>query len=262
MAGLSGVGVFWAFSSLLAALAASVGFYMPFWLRGYMGEMPVYFGVFRRCNYPRMNEYGNLVMVEECGRYSTFGDIPSLSWQIGTLTIGVGCGLAMLVSLTAILAVCIQGIVSPTIARVAGILQLCAGKSRCSPLIQGYSESVPRPTVADPRHWDFWVPDPQLPHPTHPTPENLSQKYGIWTLQTPFSYFGRPLNIYNLGYLSMQLVLSRIRHRPLPKILDKKLSLCPFHGRGPIQNNLLLLSLKDLVEFWKDFHYFETLTEI
>lgn len=127
MAGLSGVGVFWAFSSLLAALAASVGFYMPFWLRGYMGEMPVYFGVFRRCNYPRMNEYGNLVMVEECGRYSTFGDIPSLSWQIGTLTIGVGCGLAMLVSLTAILAVCIQGIVSPTIARVAGILQLCAG---------------------------------------------------------------------------------------------------------------------------------------
>jgi len=129
MTGLSGVGIFWAFASLLASIAASVGFYMPYWLRGYMGDKSVYFGVFRRCNYPRMDQFGSLVMVEECGRYSTFEDIPSLSWQIGTLTIGVGCGIAMLVSLTAILAVCIHGIVSSTVARVAGILQLMAGKS-------------------------------------------------------------------------------------------------------------------------------------
>ena len=129
MAGLSPVGVFWAISSLVAGLASSVGFYMPYWLRGSLGDTPVYFGVFRRCNYPRLDEFGNLLIVKECGRYSTFEDIPSLSWQIGTLTIGVGCGLAMLVALTAILAVCIPGIVSTHVAKVAGILQLCAGKS-------------------------------------------------------------------------------------------------------------------------------------
>ncbi|KAJ8311137.1 hypothetical protein KUTeg_011311 [Tegillarca granosa] len=126
MAGLSGIGVCWAFSSLLAAIASCIGFYLPFWLRGAMGDNPVYFGVFRRCNYPRTDSTGTLIMVNECGRYSTFDDIPSLSWKIATLTIGVGCGVAMLVSLTAILAVCIRGIVSLPVARVAGILQLCA----------------------------------------------------------------------------------------------------------------------------------------
>lgn len=144
MAGLSGIGVCWAFSSLLAAIASCIGFYLPFWLRGTMGDNPVYFGVFRRCNYPRTDASGTLIMVNECGRYSTFDDIPSFSWKIATLTIGVGCGVAMLVSLTAILAVCIRGIVSPAVAKVAGILQLCAGKfiSRGFNACSKFSKSV------------------------------------------------------------------------------------------------------------------------
>lgn len=128
MPGLTGMGIFWAFVSLAAAVVASVGFYMPFWLRGFMGDTSVYFGVFRRCNYPRLDDEGSLIIVEECGRYSTFTDIPSLSWQISTVTIGVGCGLAMLISLTAILAVCIRDIITPVVAKVAGVLQLCAGE--------------------------------------------------------------------------------------------------------------------------------------
>jgi hypothetical protein len=50
MSGLSGIGIFWAFATLLAALGSSVGFYMPFWLHGRMGDAPVYFGLFRICN--------------------------------------------------------------------------------------------------------------------------------------------------------------------------------------------------------------------
>lgn len=128
MGSLNSCGAFWAFTSFLAALCVSVGFYLPYWLQGSLQGTTVYFGVFRRCNYPQIAS-GSLtpVIVNECGRYATFDDIPSLSWKIATLTIGVGCGLALLVSFVAILAVCIDGIMSPTVARSAGIFQFCAG---------------------------------------------------------------------------------------------------------------------------------------
>ncbi|KAK3094778.1 hypothetical protein FSP39_006138 [Pinctada imbricata] len=101
---------------------------MPYWLRGSLPDLQdaaTYFGVFRRCNFPYESE-GKILLREECGRYSSFLDIPSLWWQIGTLTIGVGCCLAVLIAITAVLAICIQDIVSPKIAKVAGVLQLCA----------------------------------------------------------------------------------------------------------------------------------------
>ncbi|KAK3589659.1 hypothetical protein CHS0354_015161 [Potamilus streckersoni] len=129
MSSLSGVGIFWAIMSFIASVGCSIGFYMPYWLSGHMydkDKTPVYFGVFRRCNYPRQVE-GKIEMVLECGRYTTFLDIPSISWQIATLTLGVGCGLAMLVAFTSILAVCIRGVVTPSVAKAAGIIQLCSG---------------------------------------------------------------------------------------------------------------------------------------
>lgn len=128
MGSLTSCGIFWAFTSFLAALGSAVGFYLPYWIKGSLIGVDVYFGVFRRCNYPHIVSEGlQPVIVKECGRYATFNDIPSLSWKIATLTIGVGCGLALLVSFIAILSVCINGIMSPTIARSAGIVQFCAG---------------------------------------------------------------------------------------------------------------------------------------
>lgn len=131
MTRLSGVGVFWALLSLLAAVGASFGFYMPYWLQGQLNGIPVYFGVFRRCNYPRRTFNDEFEMVEQCGRYSSFTDIPSLWWQVATIAVGTGCGLAVLIALIAILAICIRGIISPFIARIAGVLQMCSGKYEC-----------------------------------------------------------------------------------------------------------------------------------
>ena len=138
MGSLTSCGIFWAFTSFLAAFAASVGFYLPYWLKGSLKGVNVYFGVFRRCNYPQIvSENLPPAVVKECGRYATFNDIPSLSWKIATLTIGVGCGLALLVSFIAILSVCIKGIMSPTVARSAGIVQFCAGNFICSYTFKG-----------------------------------------------------------------------------------------------------------------------------
>lgn len=136
MSGMSGIGVCWAFTSLIASLSVCIGFFMPYWLTGSMtlpsrqstgSETPVHFGVFRRCNYPAIRNDGTWRMVLECGRYRTFSDIPSISWQIATLTLGVGCILTMLVALIAMFGVCVRGVVIPTVARTAGIIQLCSG---------------------------------------------------------------------------------------------------------------------------------------
>lgn len=137
MSGLSGVGVFWAFTSFLSAVVCCVGYFMPYWITGEMTLMkpehsvetvPVHFGIFRRCNYPAIGKDGRLTMILECGRYTTFHDIPSISWKIATLIIGLGCGLCMLVALTAVFGVCVKGVVIPTVARSAGVVQMCSGK--------------------------------------------------------------------------------------------------------------------------------------
>jgi len=137
MAELSGIGVFWAFVSILSAIISSVGFFMPYWITGKMSlndwqnhdrGVPVYFGVFRRCNYPALVEDGKLAMIHECGRYTSFGDIPSFSWQIATLTLGVGCCLCFLVALTAVFGVWVKGVVIATVARTSAVIQMCSGR--------------------------------------------------------------------------------------------------------------------------------------
>lgn len=81
------IGKFWAVTSFLASAAIAVGYYFPYWLEGnYLtadgGEIPMYFGIFRRCTYPQLQADGTVWVVEECGRYSTFNDIPSIFWQV------------------------------------------------------------------------------------------------------------------------------------------------------------------------------------
>lgn len=126
---LTCTGVIWALLSLLCAAASCVGFFMPYWLLGTQMDKPVSFGTFRRCSYPvRDEERQATVMVEQCGRYASFHGIPSLEWRICTVVTGVGCGLLLLVALTALMGCCISDLISRTIGRVAGGIQFVGGK--------------------------------------------------------------------------------------------------------------------------------------
>ncbi|XP_033103981.1 LHFPL tetraspan subfamily member 6 protein-like [Anneissia japonica] len=122
---LTPCGVIWSILSFFGMCLVCVGFYMPYWIRGQMvfhqQNYTVTFGIFRRCNYPSNDEF-----IEQCGRYLTFYDIPSNSWRVCTITVGVGCGLAMLVSFIALFACCIKDIVSKKIGRLTGLIQFIA----------------------------------------------------------------------------------------------------------------------------------------
>ncbi|XP_046396297.1 LHFPL tetraspan subfamily member 6 protein-like [Ischnura elegans] len=125
---LTGIGVCWACLSMAAALLCCSGFYLPFWIQGrLLGAVDAYFGSFRRCNYPRVSPSSGLIeIVEECGRYSRFRDIPSVWWQVCTILVGTGSALSLLVALTAAAACCITYVIHTGSARLAGALQLIA----------------------------------------------------------------------------------------------------------------------------------------
>ncbi|XP_071949338.1 LHFPL tetraspan subfamily member 6 protein-like [Antedon mediterranea] len=118
-------GVIWSLLSFCGMCLACIGFYMPYWIRGQMTfnqqNYTVNFGIFRRCNYP-----SNGMFIEECGRYLMFSDIPSNSWRVCTITVGVGCGLAMLVSFIGLFACLIKDILSKRIGRFTGLIQFFA----------------------------------------------------------------------------------------------------------------------------------------
>ncbi|XDV31834.1 hypothetical protein PO909_002783 [Leuciscus waleckii] len=121
---LTCTGMIWALVSLLSAAASCVGFFMPYWLLGSQMDKPVSFGTFRRCSYPvRDEERQATVMLEQCGRYASFQGIPSVEWRICTVVTGVGCGLLLLVALTALMGCCISELISRTIGRAAGGMQ-------------------------------------------------------------------------------------------------------------------------------------------
>ncbi|XP_059370842.1 LHFPL tetraspan subfamily member 6 protein isoform X2 [Carassius carassius] len=121
---LTCTGMIWALVSLLSAAASCVGFFMPYWLLGSQMDKPVSFGTFRRCSYPvRDEERQATIMLEQCGRYASFQGIPSMEWQICTVVTGVGCGLLLLVALTAVMGCCISELISRTIGRAAGGMQ-------------------------------------------------------------------------------------------------------------------------------------------
>ncbi|XP_026138474.1 LHFPL tetraspan subfamily member 6 protein isoform X2 [Carassius auratus] len=121
---LTCTGMIWALVSLLSAAASCVGFFMPYWLLGSQMDKPVSFGTFRRCSYPvRDEERQATIMLEQCGRYASFQGIPSMEWQICTVVTGVGCGLLLLVALTAVMGCCISELISRTVGRAAGGVQ-------------------------------------------------------------------------------------------------------------------------------------------
>ncbi|XP_038673934.1 LHFPL tetraspan subfamily member 6 protein [Scyliorhinus canicula] len=126
---LTCAGMLWALLSLLSAAASCTGFFMPYWLLGSQLDKPVSFGVFRRCTYPVRQEgqLQSVVMVEQCGRYASFLGIPSLAWKICSVVTGVGCGLLLLVALTALMGCCVSELISRTVGRVAGGIQFVGG---------------------------------------------------------------------------------------------------------------------------------------
>lgn len=129
---LTCAGVVWAFLSFLCAAASCVGFFMPYWLLGSQLEKSVSFGTFRRCSYPVRDETRQTtVMVEQCGRYASFQAIPSAEWRICTVVTGLGCGLLLLVALTALMGCCVSELISRTVGRVAGGIQFLGGKCSC-----------------------------------------------------------------------------------------------------------------------------------
>lgn len=126
---LTCTGVIWALLSFLCAATSCVGFFMPYWLWGSQLGKPVSFGTFRRCSYPVHDESRQMmVMVEECGRYASFQGIPSAEWRICTIVTGLGCGLLLLVALTALMGCCVSELISRTVGRVAGGIQFLGGK--------------------------------------------------------------------------------------------------------------------------------------
>ncbi|KAM4696924.1 LHFPL tetraspan subfamily member 1 protein [Rhinophrynus dorsalis] len=120
-------GILWAFLSLLSAAICCTSFFMPYWLFGIQMGKPVSFSTFRRCTYPAQTEHRSVVMVEQCGRYASFSAIPSLSWQICTLVISIGCTLLLMVSLAAVLGCCIGDLISRMTGRLQGAMQFVGG---------------------------------------------------------------------------------------------------------------------------------------
>ncbi|XP_076311277.1 LHFPL tetraspan subfamily member 6 protein-like isoform X1 [Tachypleus tridentatus] len=116
--------ILWVFLSLTASICNCVGFYLPYWIRGTMfNSTEVSFGSFRRCNYPRLDEKGAVTIIYECGRYVSFYDIPSVSWQITTIVVGVGAAGSLLVALTSLASCWVRDAVTRNSIRATGAVQ-------------------------------------------------------------------------------------------------------------------------------------------
>ena len=125
---LTSVGFLWILLSGLSATLACAGYYLPYWVQGTVYNTTVHIGVFSRCNYLVKGADGLTRIEAACGKYATFHDIPSEAWRACTVMIGVGCGLLLLVALTAVFCCCMKDIATQSSARVAGGLQFLSGR--------------------------------------------------------------------------------------------------------------------------------------
>ncbi|XP_073198689.1 LHFPL tetraspan subfamily member 6 protein isoform X2 [Lepidochelys kempii] len=169
-------GMIWALLSFLCAAASCIGFFMPYWLLGSQLEKSVSFGTFRRCSYPVRDESRQTtVMVEQCGRYASFQAIPSAEWRICTVVTGLGCGLLLLVALTALMGCCVSELISRTVGRVAGGIQFLGGLligSGCALYPLGWDSEEVRQTCGNLSNQFELVSRPQ---DCEENPENMQQ---------------------------------------------------------------------------------------
>lgn len=128
--GLTAVGCIWSLLSLVSAGVICTGYYLPYWLCGLLSEehsdekqtYPAYFGSFRRCTYLSAGK-----IVQGCGRYTNFNDIPSIWWQVCTVTVGLGCSIATVVAIVSLPAWWAKGLITKSIGRILGLFQVLSG---------------------------------------------------------------------------------------------------------------------------------------
>ena len=125
--GLTRLGVVWTLTSLLSALTSCTSYFLPYWLVGKSLNSTTYLGVFRRCNYLAKGRDGTQYIKHECGRYTTFADIPSDEWRICTVLIGLACAFLLLVAFTLLLASCVKDVVTKFSTRIGGVIQFLSG---------------------------------------------------------------------------------------------------------------------------------------
>lgn len=113
---------FWAFFSIVAAIACPFGLYFSNWLE--KEERPgivTSLSSFRECT--------NVSLISvSCDQYKSFGDIYSDAWRAVTLMCGIGACLLILVALTAIFGFCVKHLFNIVVTIITVIAQLLGGK--------------------------------------------------------------------------------------------------------------------------------------
>ena len=135
---LSCTGIFWSLVSTLAMLSSVIAFIAPYWLQGELtiasseseyNHTKTYFGLWRRCNYYALSTDGHGVdIVDGCGRYETFMDIPSIWWQISSVAMCVGCVICIFIGFYSLFACCLDHVMTKSLAQALGVCQLLAGE--------------------------------------------------------------------------------------------------------------------------------------
>ncbi|KAH9426272.1 hypothetical protein DERP_010838 [Dermatophagoides pteronyssinus] len=134
--------VWWTALSLISSLLITVGFWLPYWIQGFwMNDndqndlIKITFSPFRRCNFPLLdpNNEDNVHIMYKCIRYEQFDDIPTLSWKLTTILVGLGVLFSILVSLILLFACCMPNALTSSntcllvIAQILIILIIIAG---------------------------------------------------------------------------------------------------------------------------------------
>ena len=112
---------------MLSALSSCTSYFTPYWIVGRTLNSTVYLGIFRRCNYLAKDPEGTEYIKLECGRYTTFADIPSKQWRVCTVTLGLACAFLLFVALIMVVACCVKDVVTNCSARIGGLMQLSSG---------------------------------------------------------------------------------------------------------------------------------------
>lgn len=111
----------WAFLSVTAAIACSIGIYFSNWIErdainGNVNAMSSY----RVCQ-----EHGKISF--GCDSYLSFGDIFSPEWQACTIMLGCGACLLILVALTSLFGLCVRKLFNIVICIIIVTSQALAG---------------------------------------------------------------------------------------------------------------------------------------
>ncbi|OTF77060.1 hypothetical protein BLA29_011602, partial [Euroglyphus maynei] len=124
--------VWWTALSLISSLLIATGFWLPYWLKGTYqddNQIEITFSPFRRCNYPIIDNDGNINLMFKCIHYEHFDDIPSISWKLTTLLVGLGVLFSILVALILLFACCMPNALTSSNTCLLVVAQILISKS-------------------------------------------------------------------------------------------------------------------------------------